>query len=483
MNSAKVAGAGAFVVVGALLFTVALFMIGERRMLFQKRYFIYTEFAKLGQLESGAVVRVAGLDAGEVTEIRIPSRPSEKFRVKMEVRDDLRQLVRTDSEATTQTEGLVGAIFVNVSAGTDGAAVVPEGGTVRGQEPFQISDLLAQASASVALVTDTVEALRGDAERAVKQIALTAEDSHAMIEDIRPDITAIARNGNQIATQTREILTSINDGKGTIGKLVNDDGLYREVREIASQAREIAVQAQAVMANVRDVSADAKKAIADFRSPAGPTQGLMQDVRMTLSHTREATADLADNMEALKRNFLVRGFFSRRGYFDLNTISPADYQKGVLENGKRKAMRIWLSNAVLFETREDGKEVLTADGKARVDSAMATYLRYLPANPLVIEGYATTGGIADRFERSRARAAAVRDYVMNRYELMPQHTGFIALADEAPGSPSGNRWDGVSVTLFLDREGLEFTTQPSARTVPAPAPAAPEAELAPVLER
>ena len=88
MTSSKAVGAGAFIVIGVLLFTVALFMIGERRMLFQSKYELYTEFARLGQLENGAVVRVAGMDAGEVTEIRIPASPSEKFRVRLEVRED-----------------------------------------------------------------------------------------------------------------------------------------------------------------------------------------------------------------------------------------------------------------------------------------------------------------------------------------------------------------------------------------------------------
>ena len=112
MISSKLVGAGAFVVFGILLFTIALFMIGERRMLFEKRFPVYAEFAKLGQLEQGAAVRVAGLDAGEVTEIQIPGSPAGKFRVKMEVREDLHGLVRTDSVANVQMEGLVGAIFV-----------------------------------------------------------------------------------------------------------------------------------------------------------------------------------------------------------------------------------------------------------------------------------------------------------------------------------------------------------------------------------
>ena len=454
MTSSKAVGAGAFIVIGVLLFTVALFMIGERRMLFQSKYELYTEFARLGQLENGAVVRVAGMDAGEVTEIRIPASPSEKFRVRLEVREDMRQLVRTDSVATTQTEGLVGAIYVNVAAGTEEAPIVPPGGTIPGREPFQISDLLQQASDSVRLVSDTVQALRGDAETAVKQIALTAEDAHALIEDIRPDITAIARNGSRISADTRDILTSINEGKGTIGKLVNDDRLYEQFRQIAAEA-------QAVMVNVRDASNQAKEAIADFRSSDGPAQGLMSDMRITLSQAREATADLADNMEAMKRNFLLRGFLNDRGYFDLNSISPADYRAGVLENGKRKAMRIWLNAGVIFETRPDGTEVLTADGRLRVDSALTTYLKYLPTNPLVVEGYATGGTRSDQFARARTRAVAIREYLLSAHQLRPQDTGAIALANEAQGSPTDDdTWDGVAMTLFLDRDELRFVPQP-----------------------
>jgi phospholipid/cholesterol/gamma-HCH transport system substrate-binding protein len=457
MNSSRVVGAGAFVVIGALLFTAALFMIGERRMLFERRFTVFTEYAKLGQLQTGAVVRVSGLDAGEVTELQIPSLPSQKFRVKMLVRQDLHHLIRADSIATTQTEGLVGAVFVNIGGGTDQAAVVPENGTVPSREPFLMSDLMQQASESVALITDTVNALKGDVETAVKQIALTSEDAHAMLEDIRPDMTEMAKNGARISANARDIIASINDGKGTIGKLVNDDSLYQRAREIADQA-------QVVMANVRQVSEEARKAIADVRSPDGPAQGLMGDMRTTLVQAREATADLADNMEAMKRNFLLRGFFKNRGYYDLDAISPADYRNGVLENGKRKAMRIWLGDRVLFASGPDGGDVLTDDGRARIDSAMATYLKYVPANPIVVEGYSTAGTVGERYSRSRTRAAIVREYVLGRYEMMPQNIGSIALADDAKDSPSHGAWDGVAITLFLDREALQFANQrPSAR--------------------
>lgn len=453
MNRARAVGAGAFVVVGVLLFTAVLFMIGERRMLFERRFPVYAEFARLGQLEDGAVVRVSGLDAGEVSAIEIPDSPEGRFRVRMEVREDLHKLVRLDSVATTQTEGLVGAVFVNISGGTEQAALVPEQGTIKSREPFAITDLMQQASDTVALVNTTVQSLSGDAQTAVQQIAAIAEESNALVRDIRPDLTAIAKNGSKISADTRDILSAINDGSGTLGKLVKDDALYQQFRDIATQA-------QTVMANVRDVSTEARGAIADFRSKDGPTQGLMSDMRLTLTHTREATADLADNMEALKRNFLLRGFFNRRGYFDLDDISQADYRKGVLENGKRKAMRIWLSSQVLFEPGPDNVERLSDGGRLRLDSAMATFLKYLPSNPLVVEGYATVGSADERFRTGRIRAAMLREYLLGRYELKPQHTGFISLGDDGKGSPNGtDRWDGVAITLFLDRESLQFGDQ------------------------
>lgn len=449
MISPKAVGAGAFVVIGLLLFAVGLFMIGERRMLFERRFTVYTEVSRLGQLEVGAPVRVAGAEAGEVTDIELPQTPSQKFRVKMEVREDLHPVVRTDSIAAPQTEGLVGGEFVNIGVGTDRAPRVEDGGTIPGRDPFQISDLLQQASDTMMMVSDTVTALRGDAEVAVREVAGTAQDAHMMLEKLRPDFEAMARNGSLISSDTRELIGKINGGQGTVGRLINDDQLYQDFRKAADQA-------QSVMANLREVSTEARRAIVDFRSKDGPAQGLLADIRTTIGQAREATADLADNMEAMKHNFLLRGFFNKRGYYDLDAISPAEYRTGVLENGKRKAMRIWLKSAVLFEPGPDGTEVLSEGGRARIDSAMSTYLKYLPADPLVVEGYASAPTQADRFRLSRRRAGMVRQYILGKYEVPPQNAGFIGLGDEATNGPEKERWDGISLTLFLDREELRL---------------------------
>ena len=67
----RAVGAGAFVLIGLLLFAVALFMIGDRRMLFERRFTVYSRVSTARRSSSRRTpVRVAGAGAGEVVDIR-----------------------------------------------------------------------------------------------------------------------------------------------------------------------------------------------------------------------------------------------------------------------------------------------------------------------------------------------------------------------------------------------------------------------------
>ena len=122
-----------------LLFAIGLFMIGDRQMAFADKFTVYTEFKKITGLQAGAIVRVSGAKAGSITSISPPTSPSGKFRVEFEITEDLHPLVRTDSVATIETEGLVGGNYLGVGTGTDSAprrrAEVhdPQQGAVRDQ--------------------------------------------------------------------------------------------------------------------------------------------------------------------------------------------------------------------------------------------------------------------------------------------------------------------------------------------------------------
>jgi phospholipid/cholesterol/gamma-HCH transport system substrate-binding protein len=443
----RLAGVGVFVIGGLLLFTVGLFMIGDRQMAFAKKFTIYTEFKKITGLQPGAIIRVSGAKAGAIKQIVPPNTPGGKFRVKLEIAEELHQLVRMDSIASIETEGLVGGSYLGVSAGSDKAAAATGDATIPSKEPFEISDLMQQMSDTVAKVNEIVDEMRDDVERAVVSIADTADDANALIAAVGPDVTAMTKAGARITNNAAQIADSIRSGNGTLGKLVNDDELFRRTTAIAKQVEEIAT-------STREVVEQARNTLQGFQSKDGPVQGVAADVKQTMEGARTAMLGFAENMEALKHNFLVRGFFRDRGFFNLEEISPDAYRKGALtKNGVRRTVRVWLSSAVLFEPDADqpGMERLTADGNGRLDSAIAAFIDRLPGGVVVVEGYAQPGTKDEQYLRSRTRASIVRDYLIDRFHLNPPTTGIMPLGKESTGSPDETPWDGVALAVFEEK--------------------------------
>jgi phospholipid/cholesterol/gamma-HCH transport system substrate-binding protein len=448
MRASRLAGVGAFVGVGLLLFAVGLFLIGERRMLFARTVDGVAEFTRVSGLLTGAPVRVNGMPAGRVTDVAVPPGPEQRFRVRFAVRDDVHQLVRTDSVASIQTEGLVGGTYLAISAGSAAADLLPDGATIRGRDPFEMADLLEQMGGTLTMVNDTIVALRDDLEVAIREVAETTAEVNTLVKEVGDDVQAVARSGREIAVETEGLLTGLREGRGTAGRLLTDDELYVRVTGIAREAEQ-------TMQEARQVVEEGRRAIHQFHDPAGPAQGMAADVRQTLGHAQAALANIEENTEALKRNFLFRGFFRRRGYFDLHAISPAGYRDGALERGGRHPLRIWLQTERLFDDTGE----LTEGGRARLDSAMATFLPFIRDAPLVVEGYSTAGSADQQYVASRTRAARVRDYLVHRFELQPNHTGLMPLGARASDSPAGDTWDGVGLALFVERAQLEQRRQ------------------------
>jgi len=442
MNSRHAVAVGAFVIAGVLLFGAGLFLIGDRRMLFNRSFDVYAEFANVAGLEEGAKVRVAGIDAGEVDTIHVPPNPSARFRVEIRIREDLHQLIRVDSVASIQTDGLVGNKFVQVEAGTDQAEIVPSRGTIKSREPFEFSQMLERMNQTVELVSSTITDLKGGIDQALGAITDTATEAQDLMNDVGTDARAILASSQKVSENLNMIVANVREGKGTVGKLLADDSLYTSVKSIAADAEK-------AVASLRQASEEAKEAVADFRGENGPLKGVSGDLQQTLASARDAMADLEENTEALKHNFLFRGFFNNRGFFDLDDISVEQYRQGALATRDRRALRIWLSSDVLFEKDANGKERLSPAGQARVDSAMSTFVRYPRNSPLVVEGYAHEATNDRRYLLSRHHAQLVREYLIGKFGLEPNYVGAMPMGEEAEGSPAGNRWDGVALAVFV----------------------------------
>jgi len=324
VNSSRLLGFGIFVLGGILLFTLGLFLIGNRRMAFSKNFEIYTEFATLSGLQDGSKVRVAGSDAGEITEIEVPGGPASKFRVKMRIIERLHPLVRSDSVATISTEGLVGNKFLQIGAGTEKAPPAAPNTTIPSREPFEFSDLVQQASETVRTINQTTAIVKLQVEQTMIAANDVIKNANQLITNTSDDIETIANSARRTMTDVSSVVNKAKSGEGTVGKLLNDEELYSNISSIT---HDMSVTSK----NIRETSERAKQTIAGFQNKESGQENLMTKLNDTITNANEAMSDMAENAEALKRNFFFRGFFKKRGYYDLDSLSVQDYKQGVLK--------------------------------------------------------------------------------------------------------------------------------------------------------
>ena len=447
MTRTRLAAVGAFTLGGILLFAIGLFLIGDRRMLFEENFDVYAHFSHIAGLQKGATVRVSGMDAGEVETIHIPPGPAEPFRVRLRIRNDLRPLIRTDSVASIQNDGLVGNKFIQVETGTAQAAMIADGGTIKSREPFDLADLLQKMSETIETVNSLVVDVHGRVGEAFGTLTAVAKDAQTLMNDLGVDARHLMTAGRKVSTDLTAITADVRAGRGTVGRLVTDDSLYRSAKNIAAEAEK-------AMAAVREATEQARGALADLRGEKGPMKGVTADLQQTLAVARDAMSDLAENTEALKRSFFFRGFFNRRGYFDLDDVTVDQYRQGALATKDRRVLRIWLKASVLFEKDANGQERLSDSGRARLDSAMSQFVRYPRSSPFVVEGYAQVPTFDEQFLLSRRRAQIVRDYLVGKFALDPNYLATMSMGAQADGSPDGDRWDGVALAMFITTSAL-----------------------------
>lgn len=452
MDRRKAALVGAFVIGGVLLFSIGLFMIGDRRLLFTRHYEVATTFSKVSGLQVGTRVRLAGLEAGEVLEIRIPAAPSQPFLVRMRLREDLRQLVRTDSTCGVQTDGLVGGAFIQVSPGTDAAPIAGEGTILRGIDPIEFADLLEHGRETFELVNREIVSVREDVHETLSSLTRTIDTTGNVIARAGDRIDEFGERGvlvmddvRRTAANVQGIVARANAGEGTIGRLLTDDALYNRLNAVTQDA---AGTARAL----RDTTEAARDAVRDFTGPDGAGSRVTQSIRNTLAAIEEVTNDLSEGTEALKRNFLFRGFFRGRGFYDLDSVSREAYQAGLLERN-RTAVRIWLEGPRLFDLDPDGHLRLTVEGRRRIEVAMGELVQYPRDTPLIVEGYAEATDRDTAYLRAAEQAAIVRDHLLSRFRRITTLTEIMPMGRDAQGSPRGDgTWEGVALTMFVSND-------------------------------
>lgn len=294
---------GIFIFLGTILLVISIFMIGNKEKLFVTTIEIKSYFNQIEGLKSGAPVRLSGYDIGSVSEIKLVDAKTGNVEVKMRIENDLLHFIRLDSEASIETEGLVGKKIVSISPGSLESEVISDGGIVKSKNPVNIAAIIEQT-----------------------------ESTMAYLKNLTKDLS--------------EIIAKTNQGGGTVGKLINDEKLYysavqitqtadKSLKEMTGRLTEISdilvdlgKNVKGIISNVDDATGDLKNLIANVENGEGLAGALLTDRKLadsvktmianltkTSKDAQSATSSLAENMEALKHNWLFKGYFEERGYW------------------------------------------------------------------------------------------------------------------------------------------------------------------------
>jgi phospholipid/cholesterol/gamma-HCH transport system substrate-binding protein len=200
---------GAFIVATLAILVAGIFVIGSKQYLFSSTYQLKAQFDNVEGLDAGGDVRVGGVHSGTVHSIVLPHRPGEKVTVIMDLGKSTHEIIKQDSVASIETEGLLGNQFLAISFGSAGTAGVRDGDTIGSLPPLEMSELLNKMSG---ILDSSQQAIR---------------------------------NATQATANLDSISAKIDRGQGTAGALVNDKQLYSNLEQTTATMNATMLQAKA----------------------------------------------------------------------------------------------------------------------------------------------------------------------------------------------------------------------------------------------
>ena len=230
---------GLFVAGGLALFVIAIFIIGKQKNLFNPVFKITSTFHNVGGLQIGNNVRFSGINVGTVDNIVIIN--DSTVRADLIIKEEVRQFIKSDCRVAIGSEGVIGDKLVTISQGSAEAPLVKEGQRLESSEPVETDAIMA-----------SLRVTAGNAEVITKQLA--------------------------------EIMTKINTGKGTLGRLIQD-------------------------------------------------KTLAENLNKTVSNLKNSSKSLDENMTAAKHNFFLKGYFDRKA--KKAAQKKADAKKAIEEKSKK----------------------------------------------------------------------------------------------------------------------------------------------------
>lgn len=215
----------AFVLLAVMIFSISDFYTSQA----QHTYPLRVRFNFVNGIDTGAPVRVAGVQVGEVRAIGVyRDESTQKVQVELGIRLSKDAVLEEDVVASINTLGLLGEKYLEINPGTPGKRTLEAGEILVGKDSVSTDKLMESTYKTVEEMQKAVGSLNqviGDpkAQEALKETLSNSKEATAQL--------------TLFLTQANELMGKINRGEGTVGQLLTKDDLYKDLKALTEDLK------------------------------------------------------------------------------------------------------------------------------------------------------------------------------------------------------------------------------------------------------
>lgn len=307
---------GIFVLAGLLFLVLLLYMIGKNRNLFGATYELKARFDNVQGLVTGNNIRFSGIEAGTVRKINILS--DSVIEVTMIIQNRMKKIIKKNAFASIGTEGFVGNKVVNIIPSKENADPAKEGDILITKRSVNTEEMLE----TLYRTNEDVAAVAANLKITVQRINNSDGIWKLMNDTLIPiqikqslsNIKSATKQADSFIDDLNLVIKNAENGKGLIGSVLNDTIIFRNLNDAVINVKKVSKETDSIVLNLKSTI----NVISDnINNEKGIFHYLLKDstipknIQISLENIQKGTEGFNKNMEALKHNFLFRGYFRK----------------------------------------------------------------------------------------------------------------------------------------------------------------------------
>jgi phospholipid/cholesterol/gamma-HCH transport system substrate-binding protein len=304
---------GLFVIIGLTLFVLAVYFIGDKQKMFGKTNHLKAVFNNVSGLQLGNNVRYSGINVGTVRGIEMIN--DSTIKVDMLIEKTIFPHIRKNAIATIGSDGLVGNMIINIIPGKGMEASVAPGDEIQSLNRIRTDDLLntlGVTNKNAALLTADLLKITQEINQGKGTVGLLIKDS-LLAKDLKETIHYLKITGKETSESVIKLngLISSLDNKNNVIGVLKDTAVANNIKKIVRNLDQSSTEINKVVTNLNTTIVNIKdgKGAINYLSN---DPNLVRKIDSTMKNINDASFRLNENMEALKHNFLFRGYFRKQ---------------------------------------------------------------------------------------------------------------------------------------------------------------------------